>query len=123
MPTRCGDVFGAHRRTGRSRRLLTDPRHPYTRALLSAVPVIDPAQRRTIIRLDGEMPSPRQPPSGCHFHPRCPTPCPTALAPILKFSDSALGDRCGVFAPTSHLDHYTTGNSRFVDTSSQSSRR
>ncbi|MBV5307917.1 ABC transporter ATP-binding protein [Chromatium okenii] len=56
--------------------LLTDPRHPYTRALLSAVPVIDPAQRRTIIRLDGEMPSPRQPPSGCHFHPRCPDAVP-----------------------------------------------
>jgi peptide/nickel transport system ATP-binding protein len=52
--------------------LLADPRHPYTRALLSAAPVIDPAARRPIIRLEGELPSPRQPPSGCHFHPRCP---------------------------------------------------
>ncbi|MBK1693904.1 ABC transporter ATP-binding protein [Chromatium weissei] len=52
--------------------LLTDSRHPYTRALLSAVPVIDSTQRRSVIQLDGEMPSPRQPPPGCHFHPRCP---------------------------------------------------
>ncbi len=50
-------------------RVLTQPAHPYTRALLSAVPSIHrPADR---IRLQGEMPSPSQPPSGCHFHPRC----------------------------------------------------
>ncbi|MDO9063941.1 MAG: dipeptide ABC transporter ATP-binding protein, partial [Sulfuricella sp.] len=48
------------------------PRHPYTRALLSAVPVVDDAARREIIRLAGDLPSPANPPSGCHFHPRCP---------------------------------------------------
>jgi peptide/nickel transport system ATP-binding protein len=48
------------------------PRHPYTRALLSAVPVVDAAARREIIRLAGDLPSPANPPSGCHFHPRCP---------------------------------------------------
>jgi peptide/nickel transport system ATP-binding protein len=56
--------------------VLGAPRHPYTRALLSAVPVIDPAGRREVIRLRGELPSPVNPPSGCHFHPRCPNVMP-----------------------------------------------
>ncbi|HEU5338992.1 MAG TPA: ABC transporter ATP-binding protein [Sulfuricaulis sp.] len=52
--------------------VLRRPKHPYTEALLSAIPVINPRDRRTIIRLQGDMPSPSNPPSGCHFHPRCP---------------------------------------------------
>jgi peptide/nickel transport system ATP-binding protein len=52
------------------------PRHPYTRALLSAVPVIDPAAQRQVIRLAGDLPSPANPPSGCHFNPRCPHAMP-----------------------------------------------
>lgn len=48
------------------------PRHPYTEALLNAVPIPDPERRRPHRPLQGEIPSPINPPTGCHFHPRCP---------------------------------------------------
>jgi dipeptide transport system ATP-binding protein len=52
--------------------IFSRPQHPYTRALLSATPVADPGQKRAKIKLEGELPSPFDPPSGCPFHPRCP---------------------------------------------------
>ena len=54
-----------------SQTLYATPRHPYTRALLSAMPAIDPSERRERIVLAGEAPSPIHPPAGCPFHPRC----------------------------------------------------
>ena len=52
--------------------VLKSPKHPYTQALLSAVPTLDETTQREVIRLQGDLPSPVNPPQGCHFHPRCP---------------------------------------------------
>ncbi|HSJ30028.1 MAG TPA: ABC transporter ATP-binding protein [Longimicrobiales bacterium] len=59
---------------GDSQSVITDPKHPYTRALLSAVPVPEPGAKRERIVLTGDIPSPSNPPPGCPFHPRCQHP-------------------------------------------------
>jgi peptide/nickel transport system ATP-binding protein len=61
---------------GTMEEVLRAPRHPYTQALLAAVPKIDGAGMREVIRLEGELPSPVNPPAGCHFNPRCPKVMP-----------------------------------------------
>ena len=52
--------------------LFREPRHPYTQALLAAIPEPTTQRRRTLVPIEGEIPSPIDPPSGCRFHPRCP---------------------------------------------------
>jgi len=76
-----------------------NPRHPYTRALLSAIPTIDTANRPERIKLPGEMPSPMNPPPGCAFHPRCPYAkdvCRT-LEPKLETGRGGHAVACHVF--------------------------
>ncbi|CEJ15294.1 Oligopeptide transport ATP-binding protein OppF [bacterium YEK0313] len=71
----------------RARDLYTTPLHPYTEALLSAVPIPDPKVKRKRIMLQGDVPNPINPPSGCHFHTRCPIrelPRCSASAPPLR---------------------------------------
>jgi oligopeptide transport system ATP-binding protein len=70
-----------------ARDLYVAPLHPYTEALLSAVPIPDPRAKRQRIVLKGEIPNPVRPPSGCHFHTRCPIrqlPLCSTGAPPLK---------------------------------------
>jgi peptide/nickel transport system ATP-binding protein len=79
--------------------VLRSPKHPYTQALLSAVPVADPQAARPVIRLDGDLPSPVNPPSGCHFHPRCGAAlprCGTEFPGVHDFSASH-ATRCHLY--------------------------
>jgi oligopeptide transport system ATP-binding protein len=66
--------------------VIETPKHPYTQALISAVPVMDPDSKRQRLVLSGEVPSPIHPPSGCPFHPRCPRAefprCSTEIPPL-----------------------------------------
>jgi len=58
--------------TAPTRELFTNPSHPYTKALLSSIPSLDPDDRKKAQKLEGEIPSPADPPPGCKFHTRCP---------------------------------------------------
>jgi oligopeptide transport system ATP-binding protein len=71
--------------------LVGAPKHPYTQALLSAVPTVDPESKRKRIILGGELPSPIHPPAGCPFHPRCPVAEARCRTDIPTFREIAPG--------------------------------
>ncbi|MBG1232531.1 peptide ABC transporter ATP-binding protein [Aestuariivirga litoralis] len=77
---------------GSVEQIFENPQHPYTKALLSATPQANPARKRQRIVLQGELPSPLNPPSGCTFHPRCPMAidiCKTTV-PLLEMKQERL---------------------------------
>ncbi|MEX1025622.1 MAG: oligopeptide/dipeptide ABC transporter ATP-binding protein [Planctomycetota bacterium] len=77
--------------TGTTTEIFENPQHPYTKALLSAVPVPAPGRKKTRALLDGDVPSPIDPPSGCHFRTRCPLVeprCSELYPDHVRFSDT-----------------------------------
>jgi peptide/nickel transport system ATP-binding protein len=84
-----------------SEAIYQNPKHPYTRALLSAVPVPDTSRKKQREVLEGDVPSPVHPPSGCSFHPRCPyrQPLCQTAEPPLDFDNTGHGVACHVFGP------------------------
>ena len=91
ISTRIGVMYlGKLVEVGTSRQICLAPRHPYTQALLSAVPVPDPAAKKQRIVLKGDVPTPINPPAGCRFHTRCPIAvdrCRTEEPPLRSLED------------------------------------
>ena len=91
ISTRIGVMYvGKLVEVGTSQQICTNPKHPYTQALLSAVPIPDPAAKKHRIVLTGDVPTPVNPPSGCRFHPRCPIAvdrCKTEEPPLRLLKD------------------------------------
>ncbi|MCK5314456.1 MAG: ABC transporter ATP-binding protein, partial [Anaerolineales bacterium] len=71
--------------------LFRNPLHPYTQALMSAIPIPKPNLERERIILQGEVPSPQNPPSGCRFHPRCPVAIEKCSRMDPEFIDAKAG--------------------------------
>jgi oligopeptide/dipeptide ABC transporter ATP-binding protein len=91
ISTRIGVMYlGKLVEVGTSRQICTSPKHPYTQALLSAVPIPDPAARKQRVVLGGDVPTPINPPTGCRFHTRCPIAverCKVEEPPLRQIED------------------------------------
>jgi oligopeptide/dipeptide ABC transporter ATP-binding protein len=77
--------------TAEAKSIIREPRHPYTQALISAIPEVDPESKRRRIILPGDVPSPIHPPTGCPFHPRCPVAevrCKAEVPAVREISSS-----------------------------------
>jgi peptide/nickel transport system ATP-binding protein len=92
---------------GVTEKIVYEPLHPYTKALISAVPVPDPTMKRSDVVIKGEIPSPINPPSGCRFHTRC----PIAESPICKEKEPPLVDYGDDHSAACHL----IGSSRWKE--------
>lgn len=92
---------------GDSEELFQNPRHPYTRALLSSIPSMDPDHRTEEPALAGDPPNPINPPSGCRFHPRCPMAQPVCSTrqPTLRATEAGHPVACLMYEPGSGYDH------------------
>ncbi|MBY5405780.1 ABC transporter ATP-binding protein [Rhizobium leguminosarum] len=101
--------------------LFAEPVHPYTEALIAAAPVPDPTRARLAAPVEGEVPSPINPPSGCAFHPRCPLAverCRIEVPTLVPIADGRVV-ACHVRAPARNIPAKTTAaaNLSFVQTS------
>jgi len=85
--------------TGSTEQIFAPPYHPYTRALLSSIPTLDPFEEKSRIRLEGDVPDARNPPSGCSFHTRC----PQKVGEVCESDDPSLEDTGNGHCVSCHL--------------------
>jgi oligopeptide/dipeptide ABC transporter ATP-binding protein len=75
--------------SGPVEQVFNEPLHPYTQVLREASPVPDPRARSIAVRIEGEVPSAANPPTGCHFHPRCPHAMPICKTEYPKWTQAS----------------------------------